>query len=85
MQLSTNRKNFSNSNLEDKLYEECKEIQPITLEWAKIIDMKSNDKVSMFENIEDLIITAVSNEVKIKSFIKINSMPQYEDKESYNE
>jgi hypothetical protein len=84
VQLSTNRKNFSNSNLEDKLYEECKEIHPITLEWAKIIDMKSNDKVSMFENIEDLIITAVSNEVKIKSFIKINSMLQYEDKEGYN-
>jgi hypothetical protein len=32
--------------------------------------MKSNDKVSMFENIEDLIITDVSNEVKLNSSYK---------------
>jgi predicted chitinase len=72
--------------LEDKakvyLYEECKEIHPITLEWAKIIDMKSNDKVSMFENIEDLIITDVSNEVKLNS--SYNELFKLIDKDNNN-
>ncbi|RWS50673.1 hypothetical protein CKA56_03835 [Arcobacter venerupis] len=44
--------------------------------------MKSNDKVSMFENIEDLIITDVSNEVKLNS--SYNELFKLIDKDNNN-
>ncbi|PLY05393.1 MAG: hypothetical protein C0625_15305 [Arcobacter sp.] len=53
------------------LYTDCKEIHPITFEWATIIDESSSDDVSIFENIKKYLLPEfVEDELKINSLYK---------------
>ncbi|WP_143145208.1 LysM domain-containing protein, partial [Arcobacter sp. LA11] len=38
------------------LYSDCEELHPITFDWARIIDIQSKDKISIFDSLENHVV-----------------------------
>ena len=47
------------------LYKDCKEQHPVTFEWAEIIEVKSNDFVSIYDDIEKLFVKEMQRDLKL--------------------
>ncbi|PLY05391.1 MAG: hypothetical protein C0625_15295 [Arcobacter sp.] len=59
-------------NLSKILYSDCKEIHPITFEWATIIDESSDDDISIFENLHKYLLP--EQEEYLTEKLEINSI-----------
>ncbi|MCP4969834.1 MAG: LysM peptidoglycan-binding domain-containing protein, partial [Arcobacter sp.] len=54
-------------------YKDCEEIHPITFDWAKVIDIKSKDKISIFDSLENYVIpTLIKDNMSLNdSFVEL--------------
>ncbi|WP_345980431.1 hypothetical protein [Sulfurimonas sp. HSL3-2] len=74
------KKEKDSSNIEYMLYDkdakqyvkysDCKEQHPVTFEWAEIIEVKSNDFVSIYDDIEKLFIKEMQRDLKLSDSYK---------------
>ena len=51
--------------------QDCKEQHPLTFEWAKIIDIESDDKVSLFARMSNYVVPSLqTDDVELNSSYK---------------